>query len=65
MSCIHMITCIFWISNVIDCGFFMCSMVWGKRWLFVLLILVELLIITVMMFKLSFHNTCIYLIKIK
>ena len=41
-----------WITNPIYCVFF--SVVWCKRWLFVLFKLVELLIITVL--KLSFHN---------
>jgi len=37
---------------------FSCLVRKGERWLFVLLILKELLTITV--YKLSFHNTCIY-----
>ena len=36
-----------WISKVICCGLVQCSVSGDKRWLFVLLILVELLIITV------------------
>ena len=36
-----------WISNFICCGLFLCSMIWGERWLFALLILVELLVFTV------------------
>ena len=36
-----------WISNVICHDPFLCSMIWGERWLFVLLILVELLTINV------------------
>ena len=36
-----------WISNVVFHGFFLCSVSEGERWLFILLILVELLTITV------------------
>ena len=38
------------VSNVICCVF-LCSMVWGEMWLFILLILVELLTITVTFFR--------------
>lgn len=31
-----------WISNIIRHGLFLCSVVWGERWLYIMLILVEL-----------------------
>jgi hypothetical protein len=37
---------------------FLCSMIWGERWLLVLLILVELL--KIILFELSFYNFAIY-----